>query len=230
MPPKKSPFEVRLNNIRPSDRDIVDDLRRVARRRRGRPMSFAYYWTHGRHAFHTVTRHFGTWMSAVAAAGLPHCIDRRVSTTDLLDNLARVWRKLGRQPHQKDMVKEGGVSRFSSAQYLRQFGSWNAALTAFAQRTKGVRMKRSAPSRRMVSQHRKRQRHINARLRSRVLIRDNCQCRLCGTSPLKDPEITLQVDHIVPWSKGGRTVLGNLQTLCTPCNRGKGDWQPSAAG
>ncbi len=67
-------------------------------------------------------------------------------------------------------------------------------------------------------------RTINARLRARVLIRDNCQCRMCGTSPLKDPAVTLQVDHIVPWSKGGRTVPGNLQTLCARCNVGKSNF------
>jgi 5-methylcytosine-specific restriction endonuclease McrA len=46
---------------------------------------------------------------------------------------------------------------------------------------------------------------------------------MCGTSPLKDPAVTLHVDHIVAWSKGGRTVLNNLQTLCARCNIGKGD-------
>ena len=31
----------------------------------------------------------------------------------------------------------------------------------------------------------------------------------------------LQIDHIDPWSKGGRTVLSNAQLLCAPCNRKK---------
>lgn len=31
----------------------------------------------------------------------------------------------------------------------------------------------------------------------------------------------LQVDHIEPWSKGGRTVLSNAQLLCAPCNKKK---------
>ena len=30
-------------------------------------------------------------------------------------------------------------------------------------------------------------------------------------------------DHIVPWSKGGKTVLENLQMLCTECNLAKSD-------
>ncbi|MCL4507775.1 MAG: HNH endonuclease [Chloroflexi bacterium] len=31
----------------------------------------------------------------------------------------------------------------------------------------------------------------------------------------------LHVDHILAWSKGGETVLENLQTLCSVCNLGK---------
>ncbi len=31
------------------------------------------------------------------------------------------------------------------------------------------------------------------------------------------------VDHIVPWSKGGKTVPENLQMLCRRCNALKSD-------
>lgn len=30
-------------------------------------------------------------------------------------------------------------------------------------------------------------------------------------------------DHIVPWSKGGKTEMSNLQMLCWPCNNTKSD-------
>lgn len=33
----------------------------------------------------------------------------------------------------------------------------------------------------------------------------------------------LTVDHIKPWSKGGRTELSNAQLLCRPCNSSKGN-------
>ncbi|HIS15474.1 MAG TPA: HNH endonuclease [Candidatus Scatomorpha merdavium] len=33
----------------------------------------------------------------------------------------------------------------------------------------------------------------------------------------------LEIDHIIPVSKGGRTAEENLQTLCWKCNRAKSD-------
>jgi len=50
-----------------------------------------------------------------------------------------------------------------------------------------------------------------------VLARDR-KCRLCGAGPDDSP---LEVDHIVPRSKGGDNGENNLQVLCRPCNRGK---------
>jgi len=61
------------------------------------------------------------------------------------------------------------------------------------------------------------------RLRFEVLARDKFTCRFCGASPTKDPSVTLHIDHIIPWSKGGETSLDNLQTLCSKCNLGKSD-------
>ena len=64
------------------------------------------------------------------------------------------------------------------------------------------------------------------RLRYEVLARDHFTCKYCGASPKKDPNVTLHIDHIVPWSKGGKTILENLQTLCSKCNLGKSDLDP----
>lgn len=58
-------------------------------------------------------------------------------------------------------------------------------------------------------------------LRYDVFKRDNFKCTICGRGS-KDG-VKLQVDHIKPVSKGGKTVLNNLRTLCDECNRGKRD-------
>ena len=57
-------------------------------------------------------------------------------------------------------------------------------------------------------------------LRYQVLKRDGSRCTKCGATP-QTHGVTLHVDHIVPVSKGGKTELDNLQTLCAPCNLGK---------
>lgn len=55
-------------------------------------------------------------------------------------------------------------------------------------------------------------------LRWQVLRRDESTCQLCGA---KAPQVPVEVDHVVPWSKGGPTVVENLRVLCFACNRGK---------
>lgn len=44
--------------------------------------------------------------------------------------------------------------------------------------------------------------------------------------PRERAPTNLQVDHILPVSKGGGNELSNLQTLCKPCNREKFDKVP----
>ena len=60
---------------------------------------------------------------------------------------------------------------------------------------------------------------VTSTLRYDVLKRDHFTCKMCGAT-VKDG-IKLQVDHIIPVSKGGKTTMSNLQTLCQRCNRGK---------
>ena len=60
---------------------------------------------------------------------------------------------------------------------------------------------------------------ISGELRWAVWSRDNftCQGQGCGARQF------LQVDHIVPESKGGPMTLENLRTLCKACNMKKGN-------
>jgi len=58
-------------------------------------------------------------------------------------------------------------------------------------------------------------RHVPDSMRATVLVRDGGRCRKCGRSS------NLEIDHIVPVSRGGQTQELNLQTLCRRCNRAK---------
>lgn len=64
---------------------------------------------------------------------------------------------------------------------------------------------------------------MTPQLRESILRRDNWTCQKCGNSVFKEPNLLLEVDHIIPISKGGKTEPNNLQTLCWRCNRSKSD-------
>ncbi|MEN6388852.1 MAG: HNH endonuclease [Syntrophomonas sp.] len=59
---------------------------------------------------------------------------------------------------------------------------------------------------------------ISKRLRFEVFKRDAFTCQYCGKTA---PNVILEVDHIEPVSKGGKTTMLNLITSCKECNRGK---------
>jgi 5-methylcytosine-specific restriction endonuclease McrA len=60
---------------------------------------------------------------------------------------------------------------------------------------------------------------IKPSLRFEVLKRDDYRCQMCGVTA-KDGA-TLEIDHIMPVSKGGSNDASNLQVLCRDCNAGK---------
>lgn len=64
---------------------------------------------------------------------------------------------------------------------------------------------------------------MTASLRERIKERDNYTCQHCGLSVKDEPNLLLEIDHIIPISKGGKTEESNLQTLCWKCNRHKGN-------
>lgn len=61
------------------------------------------------------------------------------------------------------------------------------------------------------------------KLRQFIKKRDNFTCGFCGNSTHKEPNLLLEIDHIIPVAKGGLTEENNLQTLCWKCNRNKSD-------
>ncbi len=62
---------------------------------------------------------------------------------------------------------------------------------------------------------------MNTRIRQSILTRDNWTCRICGNSIYNEPNLLMEVDHIIPISLGGKTEPNNLQVLCWRCNRSK---------
>lgn len=59
---------------------------------------------------------------------------------------------------------------------------------------------------------------ISPRTRFNIFKRDGFVCQYCGNHP---PSVLLEIDHIIPVSKGGKSETENYVTACEKCNRGK---------
>jgi 5-methylcytosine-specific restriction endonuclease McrA len=68
---------------------------------------------------------------------------------------------------------------------------------------------------------------VSVRLtRRNLMFRDAHQCQYCGKRP---PLRELNIDHVVPRSRGGDDSWENLVTACRPCNLRKGWKTPEEA-
>ncbi len=222
---KEVKFELENYNRNVPTEDLLIDLKEVAKKL-GKSPTIEEYNKFGKFHSTTLTRRLGNWYKTLEEAGLAATRSPiNLSEEELFQNLEGVWRQLGRQPRYQEVIKP--ISKYSAATYENRFGSWRRSLEAFIEyinkedgsyggeiTTKTTQALRS--------KH-KTKRTVNWRLRFLVMKRDNFKCKLCGRSPAIDPSITLQVAHILAWSRGGETIVDNLQTLCSICNIGKSD-------
>lgn len=63
--------------------------------------------------------------------------------------------------------------------------------------------------------------------RKNIYSRDNNTCQYCGK---KFPTEKLNIDHVVPKSRGGKNTWDNLACSCFKCNQKKRDRNPDEAG
>jgi hypothetical protein len=179
-------------------------------------------------------KRWGTSRAAFVAAGLSLSkLGCRYTEEECFHNMLTVWTHYGRPPKYLEMGQP--PSKVGSKAYMKWFGSWNKAPAAFVER---VNADSDAPAMAAptitdtpvaeqlaaTAQNSNRdKRGISLGLRFRVLHRDRFKCVLCGDSPSANPACVLHVDHIVPWSKGGRAAMDNLRSLCGSCNLGRGN-------
>jgi hypothetical protein len=224
-------FRLEENNRGIRDDDLLEDLRLCARQLGRKTVTMGEYERLGKTHPATIYRRFGSWFRALELAGLePSRSKIGITDDELFENLKSLWMTLGRQPRYDEVKCPDSL--YSVGTYANRFGSWSSALREFvswansdlpenldqdgASGSDSPRPNQSGPRRRT-------RREITGRQRFRILLRDGFKCMACGASPLTQPGVDLQVDHMVPWSKGGETTDDNLQTKCARCNLGKGN-------
>ncbi|MDX2221431.1 MAG: HNH endonuclease [Rhodospirillaceae bacterium] len=173
-----------------------------------------------------IARRLGGWGAALAKAGLAQRYGGAVITESMRTKPLRgltdrqMLDRLRRAATRDGVVTQQAVRRkfgHHCDAYTGRFGSWRTAVWKA-----GLRLspKAACDPRRKRTPEEKHQ--VSVRLRFAVLKRDDYRCLLCGDSPAISKGTTLEVDHIHPFSQGGRTTEDNLRTLCRRCNQGKG--------
>jgi 5-methylcytosine-specific restriction endonuclease McrA len=208
-------FEINVPVRRVSDDDILRSLQDfVAQRKPGKPTGVAYDSWPGRVCTSaTISDRFGGWRAALEKIGVREGVQPfEYSVEELLDNLERIWRELGYPPGKRRLAKLG--ARISERPYKRHWGSVKNACRLLAQYKNGEICQKKllgseSPSRRGT---------ISLKVRWDVLKRGNYMCARCGARP---PDVSLEIDHIVPLARGGTDAISNLQVLCNRCNQGK---------
>jgi hypothetical protein len=81
----------------------------------------------GKYNSSTLQRRFRSWFVVLQKAESNKSRPKfNIDNNLLLNNIADVWIKLGKQPSSRDMKKP--LSKYRANTYLRHFGSWNNAL------------------------------------------------------------------------------------------------------
>lgn len=178
---------------------------------------------------HTVIRHFRSWRRAVlnlkqtlAKQGITLKPRRAKFFSDmqLFEEMERIWKELGHRPSKVEWNSRN--PRISFQTYCRYFEGWQNACLKFieykmeqpvqlgGQREDNRDISQKIATRRTTAEMK---RDVPLRLRLDVLQRDLFRCVLCGRSPATNVGTKLHLDHLAPFSKGGKTIKDNLRNV-----------------
>jgi len=236
--------------------DILVDIRMVLARHPKESLLYkTYHKLGGLYSLKTIRHHFKGWIQALHHLSISqHRAEQRFSDEEIFRAIQKAWESLGRQPKYCEM--KAPFSAMSAYTISSRFDGFTKAIHAFCadrlQSDDNDTAFSSLPDEQLdaalaptkqpdkeidaetlvvtTATKRKTPRTPGLRLRFQVFIRDNSTCKVCGRGPQSHPGLPLQTDHIIPYTKGGETVLENLQLLCQDCNAGKSDSMPPNVG
>lgn len=141
---------------------------------------------------------------------------QKYTDEELLEILRAKAKELGRRPSRRDMIRPDPTI------YHERFGGWTKALHMAGL---VVNEPSALASGERAPKHKYDFIPVPAKLRFQVFTRDKFRCIYCGGS--SEQGNVLEIDHLIPRSKGGTDDLDNLVTACSTCNQGKGNQEVS---
>jgi hypothetical protein len=168
-----------------------------------------------------IRRRFGGWGKALQAAGF-RAHSSKPDPRDMVAAFRNCWQEQNSVPSYlqfSDYLEKLNYP-FRTKTCVRFFGGLGRLARLIEEVDLGT-----LPESKLYEHHKPVRRRlydaVRPKVRLAVLKRDNYRCVKCGASPNDDKSIRLEVDHIVPGSRGGLATMENLQTLCSSCNQGK---------
>ena len=201
-----------------SDEDIIKDVlivkNQIIKKDKITIKDYSLYGKYGRKA---IRNHFGTWNNLLDRLGIEKTrINEHLTKEEIFCIIEKLWITLQRQPNMREFES---ITHHTRKIIISNFGKWSDCLKQFIEWENKKETKNNIDL--MTNIKHKTPREPSKSLRYDVLTRDNYKCVICGRSTATDPKIKLHIDHIIPYSLGGETILDNLQTLCSDCNLGK---------
>ena len=146
-------------------------------------------------------------------------IDKRASELFKRENIQLVYSQLIREK-QKAIIKNTSKINSDLISKIDKYKNENETIIEFIESAILKSLPKEISSQEKLKQINRR-RNINDTTRYAVLERAGFKCQCCGIKPLKDNDVILHIDHIIPHSLGGSDNVDNLQVLCDKCNLSK---------
>jgi hypothetical protein len=179
-------------------------------------------------------------------------VPKKIRDEELFRNLELVWTRLGRQPRRAELRSQGSAygertyeKRFGSwRNALEAFISYVNGEEGAASDDETESLRADTVPRRKAPRGTKDDeaslsggtaegskdepiadtrgpRYPGRKLILQVVMRDNGICQICKRA-FTESGPDYHIDHIIAWTRGGPTILSNLQLLCSKCNLLKG--------
>ncbi len=203
------------------DEEIIADMKRVAAIVKKDVISKEDYRMYGDFGVSVIFNRFDSWEKALEKSGFKKSSEKDKKIRDLMENLEDVWIKLGRSPRFVEIRVP--FSRYNGTQYIATFGGWHTSLDLFEDYIASVKVpsELSIVDSPEIEKGHKTTKDINRQTRFHVMKRSGFKCSVCKNNSQTNPGVTLDVEHITPWEKGGETVDENLYVVCSECKKQK---------